>query len=277
MTEHLFKGLVWCAAAIVTVAMGIVFFDVFRIGLSGFDWNFLTELPENSGRAGGIRSILISTLILLLITLFFTIPIGLACAVWLSEYLAPAHPLARLSHVSLDALSGMPSIVLGLFGNAFFSQYLGFGFSLLAGGLTLTCMALPLFIKTTLSGFLALDPDWRKQGASLGVSKAALIWNVLLPAAMPAIVAGMILALGRATAESAALVFTSGYVDRTPESILDSGRSLSVHIYDLALNITGGDKAAYASALVLTLLIVMINVAVLFVSERWLKRSAFKP
>lgn len=277
MAELIFKGAIWCIAALVFIALGVVFFDVFRIGLPGLNWEFLTQAPENSGRSGGIWPILVSTFSILLIALAVTLPVGLASSIWLSEFIEARNLQARISHVGLDALSGMPSIVFGLFGNAFFSQYLGLGFSLLAGGLTLACMALPLFIKTTVASLLALDPDWRRQSACLGMSKTTLIWHVLLPAATPAIVAGMILAIGRAISEVAALIFTSGYVDRMPESIFDSGRSLSVHIYDLAMNITGGDKAAYSSALTLTILIVLINVAVLWVSERWLKGGDFKP
>jgi phosphate transport system permease protein len=277
MNELVFRGIIWCIAVLVFFALGAVFFDVFRLGLQGLNLNFLTQPPENSGRSGGIWPILVSTFSILLIALAFTIPLGLACSVWLSEFVEKKHPLARLSHVGLDALSGVPSIVFGLFGNAFFSQYLGLGFSLFAGGLTLACMALPLFIKTTVLGLLTLDSDWRRQSASLGIRKTTLIWNVLLPAATPAIIAGMILAIGRAISEVAALIFTSGYVDRMPESLFDSGRSLSVHIYDLTMNVTGGDKAAYSSALTLTILIVMINIAVLWVSQRWQKGGAFKP
>ncbi|MEY4064772.1 MAG: hypothetical protein RIR26_980 [Pseudomonadota bacterium] len=274
MSERLFEMIIWFVAALSFVLIGTLIFDIGRLGTSGLSFDFLTQLPVNSGRAGGILPILTSTLIVLCITLTFTVPLGIACSLWLSEFVERKNAAAQLAKIGLDALAGVPSIVMGLFGHVFFSQFLGFGFSLLSGGLTLSCMALPIFIKTTVEGLTALDSDWRRQAAALGLSKTTLVWNVLLPASSPAIAAGLILALGRATAESAALIFTSGYVDRMPESVFDSGRVLSVHIYDLAMNVTGGDKAAYATALTLTALILLINVFVIWVSEKWLKGGA---
>lgn len=164
----------------------------------------------------------------------------------------------------------MPSIVFGLFGNAFFSVFLGLGFSILSGGLTLACMILPIFIRTSEVGLAAVSNDWRHGAAALGMSRASALRHILLPAAAPAIAAGLMLGIGRATAETAALVFTSGYVDRMPESLTDSGRALAVHIYDLSMNVSGGDGAAYASAIVLIVLIVVINIAALALTDRWL-------
>lgn len=174
--------------------------------------------------------------------------------------------------LSLDVLAGVPSIVFGLFGNAFFSVFLGMGFSILAGGLTLACMILPIFIRTSEVGLAAVSNDWRHGAAALGMSRASVLWHILLPAAAPAVAAGLMLGIGRATAETAALIFTSGYVDRMPESLTDSGRALAVHIYDLSMNVSGGDGAAYASALVLIVLIVLVNMAALALSDCWLNR-----
>lgn len=276
MNDKAFKAICWFCALTVFFVFFLIVCDVTFRGISGIGLNFSLTAPENSGRAGGIAPILASTFLTLLIALGGTLPLGLACALWLSEFVNRQTLLARMTEVSLDALSGIPSIVFGLFGNAFFSHYLGLGFSLLSGGLTLACMALPLFIKTSLLGLQALGMDWRKQGAALGMSKAALIWHVLLPAATPAIVAGVMLAIGRAIAESVALIFTSGYSDRWPTSVFDSGRTLTVHIYDLAMNVTGGDSSAYASALTLMLLIIIINTLTLWLSELWLRGRKLK-
>jgi phosphate transport system permease protein len=169
-------------------------------------------------------------------------------------------------------LAGMPSIVFGLFGNALFSIWLGLGFSILSGGLTLACMVLPILIRTTEAGLRGVPPDWRMGAAALGLSRLAALWQVLLPAATSAIIAGLMLGIGRALAESAALIFTSGYVDRMPGSLLDSGRALAVHIFDLTMNVPGGEQAAYASALVLVGLLIVINGAVLFATHRLLRR-----
>jgi phosphate transport system permease protein len=133
-------------------------------------------------------------------------------------------------------------------------------------------MVLPIFIRTCERGLAAVTDDWRQAAAALGMPRAAAIWHVLLPAATPAIAAGLMLGIGRATAETAALIFTSGYVDRMPESLKDSGRALAVHIYDLSMNVTGGDAAAYGTALVLVALIIVLNMLALGLSDRWLAR-----
>lgn len=174
--------------------------------------------------------------------------------------------------LSLDILAGVPSIVFGLFGNAFFCVWLGLGFSILSGGLTLACMVLPILIRTAESGLRTVPNDWRLGAAALGISKASALVNVLIPAAAPALVAGLMIGIGRAMAETAALIFTSGYVDRMPTSLLDSGRAISVHIYDLTMNVAGGDRSAYASALALIALLILINGAALWLAESTLKR-----
>ena len=146
------------------------------------------------------------------------------------------------------------------------------GYSILAGGLTLACMMLPLLVSTTEAGLSALPADWRSGAAALGMSRSSLVLQVLLPAAAPAVIAGTVLAIGRATAETAVLIFTSGYVDRMPASLLDSGRSLAVHIYDLSMNVSGGDRAAYGAASVLVVLIVAINALAAAAGRRWAQR-----
>ena len=146
----------------------------------------------------------------------------------------------------------MPSIVFGLFGNAFFCVALGLGFSILSGGLTLACMILPLMIRATEEGLRAVPQELRLGAAALGLGPAAVFWRLLLPVALPGLAVGLVLGMGRALAETAALLFTSGYVDRMPTSLLDSGRALSIHVYDLAMNVAGGEPRAYATALILS-------------------------
>ena len=160
---------------------------------------------------------------------------------------------------SLDVLAGVPSIVFGLFGNAFFCKTLGLGFSILSGGLTLACMVLPILIRSTEEGFRAVPANYRLSAAALGLSRTTTLIHLLLPAAVPGLIVGLVLGVGRAIAETAALIFTSGYVDRMPESLLDSGRALSIHIFDLSMNVSGGDANAYGSALVLVVLLLLIN------------------
>ena len=199
-------------------------------------------------------------------------PLGLATAILLSEFTRQGSRIGHWIGLSLDVLAGVPSIVFGLFGNAFFCVWLGLGFSILSGGLTLACMVLPILIRTAESGLRAVPDEWRLGAASLGISKASALVHVIIPAAAPGLVAGLMLGIGRAMAETAALIFTSGYVDRMPDSLLDSGRAISVHIYDLSMNVAGGDRSAYASALVLIGLLILINGAALLLADMTLRK-----
>lgn len=261
---------VWCGAAIITASFGWMLLDLIIQGVGHLSWQFLVAAPENAGRAGGIAPIFVSTLLIVGVAMAVAVPLGLATAVWLSEFTRTGRRGARVVHISLDVLAAIPSIVFGLFGNALFCVTLGLGFSILSGGLTLACMILPIFIRAAEAGLSAVPNEWRHGGAALGLTKAAVLWHVLLPVATPALSAGLMLGIGRATAETAALIFTSGYVDRMPESLSDSGRSLAVHIYDLSMNVTGGDAAAYASVLVLIALLLVINGVALSVADRFL-------
>lgn len=272
LSNKLFTGVIWGASALVLCAFLWVLGDLVSAGLAHLSWSFLVSEPANAGRAGGISSILVSTLLILAVALAAALPLGLGAAVWLAEYARRDGAIGRGVRMSLDVLAGVPSIVFGLFGNAFFCVYLGLGFSILSGGLTLACMILPIFIRTSEIGLAAVSNDWRHGAAALGMSRASALWHILLPAAAPAIAAGLMLGIGRATAETAALIFTSGYVDRMPEALSDSGRALAVHIYDLSMNVSGGDGAAYGSALVLIVMIVVINTIALALSDRWLTR-----
>jgi phosphate transport system permease protein len=246
--------------------------DIIGHGLSRLSWPFFIEVPHNSGRSGGIGPVIVCTGLILLIAIVTAIPLGLATAVLLSEFTRPDSGFARLVRCSLDVLAGVPSIVFGLFGNAFFCIYLGLGFSILSGGLTLACMILPILIRTAEEGLQATPDDYRLAAASLGMSRSAALIHLLLPAAAPALIAALLLGIGRAGAETAALIFTSGYVDRMPDSLFDSGRALSVHIYDLSMNVAGGDASAYSSALVLILLLLIINSIAMSLTRHWLHR-----
>ena len=271
LRERVFSAAVWIAAALVAGFFLWIVLDIVAHGFAKLSWAFLTEAPRSSGRKGGISTILVSTLLILAVTLAVAVPLGVGVAVWLSEFSRRSSRAARTINLALDVLAGIPSIVFGLFGNAFFCLFLGLGFSIVSGGLTLACMVLPILIRTTESGLSSVSHDWRQGAAALGLTKAAALRHVLLPAAAPAITAGLLLGIGRAVAETAALVFTSGYVDRMPESLMDSGRSLAVHIYDLSMNVSGGDQAAYASALVLIALLIGINALAMMLSNRFLQ------
>ncbi len=242
-------------------------------GAGRLSWAFLTSAPEDGGRAGGIAPILVSTLVIMGITLAVAIPLSLGTAVLFGEFLPTGSRTAAVVRGSLDVLAAVPSIVFGIFGNAFFSIALGLGYSLLSGGLTLACMILPITIRATEQSLRAVAAEQRLAAAALSFTRTRTVLRVVLPLASPGILAGLLLGLARAVAETAALVFTSGYVDRMPESLLDSGRAISVHIYDLSMNVSGGDASAYASALVLTIVVLTLNGVLLCVNSLWKRLS----
>ena len=262
----------WMAAGLVCTMFLWLIIDLSWHGASHLSWEFLTSPPLDAGRQGGINSILISTGLIMLVCMTVALPIGLGAATFLAEFSSRGQHFALFIRRSLDVLAGVPSIVFGLFGNVFFSIILGMGFSILSGGLTLSCMVLPILIRTTEEGIRSLPREYRLSAAALGLSKTSTLVHLLIPAAVPSLVVGFILGLGRAMAETAALLFTSGYVDRMPESLLDSGRALSIHIYDLAMNVPGGDQAAAATALVLIGCLVVLNSLSSWASTHWARK-----
>jgi phosphate transport system permease protein len=271
VAEWLSSLVIWTVVAVVSGALFWLLTDIFRQGVGQMSWDFLTTEPLNAGREGGIAPILVSTGLIVGVCMAVSLPLGVGTAVLLAEFTATESWLGRSVRLSLDALAGVPSIVFGLFGNAFFCKTLGLGFSILSGGLTLACMVLPILIRSTQEGLRAVPDDYRRSAAALGLSRTATLWELLLPAAMPGLMVGLLLGIGRAISETAALIFTSGYVDRMPESLWDSGRALSVHIFDLAMNVSGGESQAYGSALILVTILVVINSSVSWLAERFRK------
>ncbi|NJK41322.1 MAG: phosphate ABC transporter permease PstA [Acaryochloridaceae cyanobacterium SU_2_1] len=269
MVEGLATGGVWVGAIAILALFAWLISDVCWQGARQVNWAFLVTAPQKSGLAGGIAPILVATAEVLLVCLAVALPLGLGTALLLTEFSRPHHPWHRLIGLSLDILAGVPSIVFGLFGNAFFSKTLGLGFSILSGGLTLACMVLPILIRSIQAGLLSVPLKYHQGAAALGLSRAASLWTLTLPVAIPGIVVGVLLGIGRAIAETAALIFTSGYVDRMPSSLLDSGRVLSVHIFDLAMNVPGGESRAYGTAFVLVILLILINGSVSWLAERF--------
>lgn len=261
----------WLSFVLVTMIFIWMLGDVLLRGAGALSWEFLWQAPQHAGRGGGIGPILVSTLMIVSIAILTASMIGLPAAIWLSEYARLSPRVGGIVRASLDMLAGTPSIVFGLFGNALFCVALGMGFSILSGGLTLAAMALPLLVRATEEGLRAVPDDYRYAAAALGVSRWNISIRVLLPAAIPGLVAGLVLGIGRALAETAALIFTSGYVDRMPESVLDSGRAMSLHIYDLAMNVPGGEPNAFATAIVLMCLLLLINLAAAALYRLWLR------
>lgn len=267
--DRVLSGFVWTTAVAITAVFLWVVFSILSQGIGQLSLSFLLAEPANAGREGGIAPILVSTLLILGVCLAIALPLGLGTSLLLAELTVSDRRLGNWVRRSLDFLAGVPSIVFGLFGNVFFAQVLGLGFSILSGGLTLACMVLPLLIRATEEGLRSLPASYRYGAAALGLSQTTTLFKILLPAALPGLMVGLVLGIGRALAETAALIFTSGYVDRFPESLLDSGRTLSIHIFDLSMNVPGGDANAAASALVLLLVLLCLNVMATTIAWRW--------
>lgn len=259
--ERVAAVVMWTIASATVGVLGWILIDIGVRGVSHVTIGFLVNGPDDAGRGGGIGPMIVSTLLILAVTMTVAVPMSLATATALAEHTRGGSRFSRLVRRSLDALAAVPSIVFGLFGNAVFCVVLGMGYSILSGGLTLACMALPIMILTTEQAIRGVPDEFRYGAAALGLSRTTTLFRVVLPAAAPALGAGLVLGIGRALAETAALLFTSGYVTRMPESLSDSGRALSVHIYDMAMNVPGGSRPAYATAAVLVGLLLVINAA----------------
>ena len=271
-SERVLSALLWIVSAMVCGALLWILIDLAVRGAALVTPEFLLQAPRDAGRAGGIGSLIVSTVWIVAIAVGVALPIGFLTAVKLADHRASRS--ATWVRGCLDVLNAVPSIVFGLFGNGFFCIVLGLGYSILAGGLTLACMILPILIRTIEAALRAVPPDLSLAASALGLSRTTTLLRVVVPAAAPAIAIGVILGVGRALSETAALIFTAGYVTRFPESWLDSGRALSVHIYDLAMNIPGADQRAYASAVVLIVVLLFINASVRLVLRRFSARIA---
>lgn len=202
---------------------------------------------------------LINTLFMTALSLFFAVPVGIGAAVYLVEYAKRGNKLVVLVGMTTETLAGIPSIVYGLFGALFFVKYVEFGLSLLSGALTLSIMILPLIMRTTEEALRSVPDSYREGSFGLGAGKLRTVFKIVLPSAVPGILSGVILGIGRIVGESAALIFTAGTVAEPATGILDSARTLSVHMYAISGEGLYIDQT-YATAVVLLAVVVAINV-----------------
>lgn len=217
----------------------------------------LFELEYNSTNVS-LMPALISTIAMTLLALLISVPIGIATAIYLVEYAKRGSRLIEVIRITAETLSGIPSIVYGLFGMLFFVTYLDFGYSLLSGALTLAIMILPLIMRTTEEALKSVPDSFREASFGLGAGKLRTIFKVVLPSAVPGILAGVILGVGRIVGETAALIYTAGTIAQLPDGLFTSVRTLSVHMYVLSgegLN----TNQAYATAVVLLIIVLIIN------------------
>ena len=226
----------------------------------------LTYTSENAS----LMPALINTVIMTLLSLVIAVPFGIFSAIFLVEYAGRGNKFVEIIRLTTETLQGIPSIVYGLFGMLFFVTTCGWGFSILAGAFTLSIMVLPLIMRSTEEALKAVPDSYREGSFGLGAGKLRTVFRIVLPSAIPGILAGVILAIGRIVGETAALIYTAGTVAQVPDSVMGSGRTLAVHMYNLASEGLYMDQA-YATAVVLLVLVVGINTLSGYVAKKFAK------
>lgn len=254
---------------LVVLAVGYIILHIIVSGAPAISWEFLTAQPRRSGAEGGILPAIVGTAVLVLGTILAALPTGIACAVYLSEY-ARQNKFTAAVRLAIVTLAGIPSIVFGLFGLGLFVYQLGFGQSILAGSLTLACMVLPTIIVASEESLRAVPQSLREGSLALGATQWQTIWKNVLPYAVPGMVTGSILAVGRAAGETAPILFTVAafFLPRLPESVFDQVMALPYHLYILATQHPAGDAVRpqqYGTALVLLMLVLGVNLIAILI------------
>ena len=269
-SDVVLKGLIYlCAALSIAILIGIMGY-VFVRGIPNLSWAFLTTVTSATKGTFGILGNIVNTLYIVVITLLIATPIGVGAAIYLNEYAKPGR-VVRVIEFTTETLSGIPSIIFGLFGMVFFGNTLGFKYSILTGALTLTLMILPLITRTTQEALKTVPDSYRSGALGIGATKWYMIRTILLPSAMPGIVTGVILAIGRIVGESAALLFTSGSGYYLPKNllgkVLEPGGTLTIQLY-LFMQKANYDEA-FAVAVVLLVIVLAINGLAKYLSHKF--------
>lgn len=247
---------VWLAAGVTFLSLAFLLVYILGQGLTNINMDLFAM--EYNTQNVSLFPALLDTIIMVLLALLLATPLGVFAAIYLVEYAQRGNKLVGAVRVTADTLSGIPSIVYGLFGMLFFVIYLKLGYSLLAGACTVAIMILPLIMRTTEEALKSVPDSYREGAYGLGAGKLRTVFTIVLPSAIPGILAGIILSIGRIVGETAALIYTAGTVAALPENVFSSGRTLAVHMYVLA---SEGlyMKQAYATAVVLVVIVIAIN------------------
>ncbi len=259
--------LLWVTALITIGFLVLIIFFILKEGIPSISWEFLTANPKRMGREGGIFPTIIGSLYLTIVSLIIATPIGVGAAIYLTEYTNEG-AATRVIRFATETLAGVPSIIFGLFGFAFLVTFLGLGFSIISGAITLALMLLPTIIRTSEEAIKSVPNSYREGSLALGATKWVTISKVVIPAALPGIVTGLILGVGRAIGETAAVWLTVGGALRLPISIMDSARPMTLHLYTLAAEGISLPRA-YATASVLIICIWIINTLANFLMSRF--------
>ena len=257
--------------------LGAILFFIAAKGLGTINWAFLTQVPRDSMTAGGVAPAILGTFYLTLGAILFSLPLGVACAVYLTEY-SPKGWIVNVLRISINNLAGVPSVVFGLFGLTVFVKSLGFGVSILSGSLALGILALPVIISAAQEALVAVPQSIREASLALGATQWETIRKVVLPAALPGILTGVILSVGRVAGETAPILFTAAafYVKGYPDSVLSEVMALPYHIYALMTEGTHPEeqtRIAYASSLLLLALVLSVSMLAIWIRQR--QRKAY--
>jgi phosphate transport system permease protein len=280
MTPHFREQRAFWLMRLVTYAIvfivGTIIFDIIVHGASRLNWEFLSAMPRRSGAEGGILPVIIGTLCLVTGTIAVALPLGMAGAIFLAEY-AHQSRWTRLIRLAIVTLAGIPSIVFGLFGLGLFVIFLKFGASILAGSLTLACMVLPTIIVASEEALRAVPQSFREASLALGATQWQTIRKNVLPYAIPGMMTGSILAIGRAAGETAPILLTAAafYLPKLPRSIFDQVMALPYHLYILATQLPDVTKARpmqYGTALVLLILVLGMNLIAIVLRSYYRKK-----
>ncbi len=254
------KVLIYFCSLLTMAILFVILFYVLVNGIPQLNWEFLTTAPSALNHTVGVLPSIINTLYMVGITLLIATPIGIGAAIYLNEY-AKKGKLVSLIEFTTETLAGIPSIIYGLFGALLFSTILGFGYSILAGALTLTLLVLPIIVRTAQESLKTVQSSYREAALGIGSTKFYMIRTIILPSAMPGIITGIILAIGRIVGESAALIFTSGISTTMPKNffghIMESGATLTIQLFTSAAK--GENDVAFGIAAVLVIIVLVIN------------------
>ncbi|MDD3753867.1 MAG: phosphate ABC transporter permease PstA [Methanobacterium sp.] len=260
----------WASGIITLVILLIIIGYVLFKGMPVVNLEFLLGNPVDSGKSGGIFPFIMSSIYVTLIAVLVATPLGVGAAVYLSEYVGE-NTLVKLIRFGSETLASIPSIIFGLFGLAFFVIYLKMGWSILSGGLTLALMALPTILSASEVSIESINKSYAEGSLALGATKWQTIYKVVLPAALPGITTGVILGMGRAIAEAAAVLYTVGAALMMPTSLMDAARPLPLHLYILATEGLSMENA-WGTAAVLIIMILIITVVTNTVVDNYRKK-----
>ncbi len=269
--DAVLSGFIWTAAALTVGFLFWIMWYILSNGLQHVDWKFITDDYTRTGDEHGIFPMIISTIYMVIASIAVAAPLGIMTAIYLTEYAKVGSRLVKVIRFCTESLAGIPSIIFGLFGMTFFVAILGLGFSILSGALTLSILILPVIIRTTEEALMAVSQTYREGSYGLGASKIYTIWRLILPSAMPGILTSVILSIGRVIGESAPVFLTAGMVARIPDSLMDSGRTLTVHLYKLTTELFTIEEwnQAYGTATVLIVLVLLINTLTKLIARRF--------